>query len=463
MKIRLSVAALLAFWGASAAAAEPEAAAAVEVVRDGSGWTARYVLKTEAPVWIFRKSVLPRESQRSWRLDSVRVITPGVRLERIGDYDALVSAGGQPLPDEVRLAFTPFTDDIEAGYDAALGFSDGSVALYSDQFQLLPMASVAAARAAPKNDDELRDDGPPTRVTMKDRAGPVLAFGERHDALTLTGGGTYVLFGKAEPAERPSITTIFDPALPQWLKASLLSDLPAILARYERALGPSPMGKPTLMVSWQGAGQDGYSFGGSVLPGLVVMTISGKEAMAEGDRLRNYARWFAAHEAAHFWLGQSVHYSGPAESWITEGGADLMAFRATAATVPTYDIRARLGRARDECAPFLASGGVADAYKRPADFRAYYACGAMFALAAEKASGGDFEDFVRTLIARAGASKTVDRAMWLALLNERSGNPAISAAIADLLDRPHADGRAAIDRFIALAGIADQLPQTARQ
>lgn len=459
MKLRFGI--LVAPLMAAVAPEGPPASSSVTVTRDGSKWTADYALAESAPVWIFRKSVLPRESNESWRIGTVRVLTPGVRLERLGDYDALVSESGRSLPGRVGLAFRPFTDDIEAGYDAALRFSDGSVALYSDQFQLVPMASADAARAAPKDDGELPVEGPPTRVTMKDQAGPVLAFGERHETLTLTGGGTYVLFGKAEPVDRPSITTILDPALPAWLKASLAGDLPAILARYESALGPSPMGKPTLMVSWQGADKDGYSFGGSVLPGLVVMTLSGKEVLEKSTAIGNYARWFVAHEAAHFWLGQSVHYSEPAESWITEGGADLLAFRATAATVPGFDVRARLGRARDECAPFLANGGVAGAYERPSDFRAYYACGSLFALAAERASDGRFDDFVRALIARAGPGKTVTRKMWLALLDERSRNPAISAAVADLLDRPHPDGKAALDRFVAVAGIADQFPQAA--
>ena len=446
--------ALMLLFGAAQAAAQP-AASQVQVARDGTRWTADYRLAAKAPVWIFRKSVLPRESKQSWRIGTVEVLTPGVRLERLGHYDALVSADGRAVPAQVRLSFTPFTADIEAGYDAALAFSDGSVALYTDQFQLVPMASAEAARTAPQNDDELQG-GPPTRVTLSDKAGPVLAFGERHSDISLTGGGTYVLFGKADPVERPSITTILDPQLPAWLKSVLVDDLPDMLQRYAAALGPSPVGKPTVMVSWQGADREGYSFGGSVLPGLVVMTVSGKEALEKSTPLGNYARWFAAHEAAHFWLGQSVHYSGPQESWITEGGADLLAFRATAASDPSYDFRARMSRARAECEPFLGKGGIASAYQRPDDFRAYYACGAIIALAAEKASGGRFEDFVKALMARSGAEKTVTRQMWLALLDERSGNRDLSGAIVDLLDRPQPEPKAALDRFIALAGIADQ-------
>jgi hypothetical protein len=151
-----------------------------------------------------------------------------------------------------------------------------------------------------------------------------------------------------------------------------------------------------------------------------------------------------------------VHYSTPAESWITEGGAELLAFRATAATDPSFDIKARLSEAKAECTPFLANGGIADAYQREGDFRAYYACGAILALAAEKASRGDFADFVRTLINRSAGDQTVTRREWLALLEERAPGGKLSAAVRNLLDKRQADPAAALDAFIATADIADE-------
>ena len=89
--------AVMLLFGAAQAVAQP-AASDVQVVRDGSRWTADYRLAAKAPVWIFRKSVLPRESKQSWRIGTVEVLTPGVRLERLGHYDALASADGRPLP-----------------------------------------------------------------------------------------------------------------------------------------------------------------------------------------------------------------------------------------------------------------------------------------------------------------------------------------------------------------------------
>ena len=170
-----------------------------------------------------------------------------------------------------------------------------------------------------------------------------------------------------------------------------------------------------------------------------------------------------AHEAAHFWLGQAVRYETPADSWITEGGAELLAFRASGAGDPSYDVKARLRRAREECVPFLAHGGIASAYQRPDDFRAYYACGAIIALAAEKASGGDFADFVRTLLERNRADGVVTRAEWLALFDQRSRNPGLRLSIEQLLDRPQPDPEATLTAFITSAGIADQFAPSTRQ
>lgn len=440
---------------AAPAMAQRAPIATVEVARDGDRWTADYRLSVRAPVWVFAKSILPRESNRSWRLDTVRVLTPGVTLVRLGNYDALVATGGRALPPRVRLAFTPYKLDVEAGYDPAINFSDGSVALYADGFKLVPMTSIAAARAADRDENSLPAIGATTRTIFVDRAGPVLSQGRRVARAMLDRGEAYVLFGRLRPSIGRAMTTIFDPALPAWITADLNREMPAILADYRSRLGPSPVGQPTLMVSWAGPTAGKVSMGGSVLPGLVVMALEGEGLAAPNTKAAHYARWFIAHEAAHFWLGQAIAYDTPAESWITEGGADLLAFRATAAADKSFDLRQRLGQARAECLPFLAKGGIASAYRREGDFRSYYACGAIIALAAEQASGGNFGDFVRTLIAR-NPDKIVTRAEWLALLDERAPGRGLSDAVSALLDRAQPDAAAALDAFIARARIADQ-------
>jgi hypothetical protein len=80
----------------------------------------------------------------------------------------------------------------------------------------------------------------------------------------------------------------------------------------------------------------------------------------------------------------------------------------------------------------------------------------ILALAAEKASRGDFADFVRTLISRSAGDQTLTRKEWLALLDERAPDGALSAAAANLLDTRQAEPVASLDAFIASARIADQ-------
>ncbi|MBP8062970.1 MAG: hypothetical protein KAY29_03780 [Brevundimonas sp.] len=80
--------------GVPAGASQP----AVTVTRDGDNWTAAYALDRDAPVWAFFSSALVQESRRPWRLDQWRVVTPGVVLERAGNYDILRAADGGPVP-----------------------------------------------------------------------------------------------------------------------------------------------------------------------------------------------------------------------------------------------------------------------------------------------------------------------------------------------------------------------------
>lgn len=430
----------------------------VRVERSGERWFADYRFDRRAPVWLFVKSALPRGSERSWRQGSVRVLTPGVRLVRLRNYDALVTSRGV-LPTRVRLQFTPSREVLETGYDPTLTFSDGAVALYGDQFWTIPARSISDVRALGRGEGAMGRNSARTRMIFRDSSGPVLAYGKLVSQAAMDDGATYVLFGRVRPVIGPVMTSVIDPATPAWLSQYLIDGLPEILGRYQRELGPLSVRQLSLLVTWDGrspAQRSSVSLSGSVLPGLVLMAFSGSVLQERSESAARSALWFVSHEAAHFWLGQAVSYTTPAESWITEGGAELLALRATAAADPTFDVGKRLAEARAECAPFLRRGGLASAYQRGGDFRAYYACGILIALAAERANDGDFSKFVRALIAGPGKDGEVSRDEWLRLLDERVGSEQASKAVAELLDRPQPDPHAALDRFVAETSIGAQ-------
>ena len=425
------------------------------VQRDGDRWSVDYVLDREAPAWAFFNSALLRDSRRPWRPDWWSVETPGVVIERVGDYDVLRATDGGPVPRRVSIRMQPRPGDLEAAYDPALVFSDGAVALYSEQFDVIPLDSVAAARDLPRDLNGVAVPGGPARVTWRDRSGPVLFKGERRAEVTAVEAETYVLFGDAVTRQGDGVTTVVDPGLPRWLGEELAGFTPRVMGYYTRRLDPAPGEAPTLMVSWTGPTKSLSSMGGSVLPGMISMSFEGEGVLNPDADALNRAHWFIGHEGAHFWLGQAVRYEYARDMWITEGGADLMAVRALKTLNPAYDARAELQTEVDDCVRLTGGRSIVTAADR-GEHRAYYACGAVFAMAAEGAQkardGGDWFDFLRPLLDQPDGILT--REEWLSSLTRVSRDPSLRLGMEQLLDQGATDPHAVIARLFDRTGVA---------
>lgn len=445
------------------AASAPEVK--VEVLRDGDAWTADFTLAKAAPAWAFYRSAVTRVGAKPWRPQAWTIETPGVRLERRGFYDVLTSESGD-VPSRVRVRFRPFGEDLEADYEPALIFTDGSVALFTNQFDLMPLASAAAAEKLSLDLGAHPETGQPAQVTFRDEGGEVLHGGARHASLSLVSGNSYVLFGPAAPIETRDIAAIIDPALPRWIADELAASTPRLLAYYANRLGPRSGVKPTLMASWMGPTPKLESMGGSVLPGLVIMAFEGEGLKQRSEALIAASRWFVAHESAHFWLGETVRYDRGAHAWITEGGADLLAVRASAAIDPTYNARGLLNAAIDDCITLGAGKAVNGAAERNEN-RAYYACGAVFGLVAEAAvrrvqPNHDFFDFLARLIETNRADGVVSKEEWLAQLTKVSRDASLADDIRAMTDQGVADPKAVIASLFLRAGVRHSLDADGR-
>ena len=405
----------------------------VEVTRRGDAWQARYTFDRAVDAWVFPRSSPTAEAGKDWRLGSWTVETRGVRLQRRGSYDVL-SAGRGGVPLEVSIRFQPVNERLQADYAPALQFSDGSVALFVAQFECFPMDSVSAAGKLPSDLNNQLVPAARIEYLFQDAAGPVLLDG-RHAALARTStSDTYVLFGGTRPIETPDMVGIVDPQLPPWIKDSLTRAVPFLLSRYTQELGRLRDFKPAIMVSWAGPTPGIVSREGSALRGLIVMKYEGSGVLEETPAQRQQGLWFIAHEAAHFWLGQTVGYEYARDAWITEGGADLLAIRAVAEADPGYDPLPELNRAIEDCVQLTRRQGVASARDRNQQ-RAYYACGVVFGLVAEAGSGRSFYKFARALVEHNRADGVVARADWLAELDDATRNPLLRRDIERLLDR----------------------------
>ena len=451
---RLLSALLLAF-GAPALAAIRDAPGVpqvrVEVTRRGDTWSAEYFFDRRVTAWVFPRSDVTRAGGKPWRQDSWIVETSGVRLERRGRYDLLTAVQGE-LPRRVSLRFRPLAEGLRADYAPALKFSDGSVALYIGQFDCFPMDSMKAVGNLPSDLNNHPRPAADIRFVFRDLAGSVLLEGRRAAVTETLINNTYVLFGGARAIETPDMVAILDPQLPEWIKESLARSVPVLISRYTQELGRLRDLRPTLMANWAGPTPRIVSRRGSVLRGLITLTYEGSGMLEESATQRQQGLWFIAHEAAHFWLGQTVGYEYARDAWITEGGAELLAFRSVADADPDYDPRPDINRAIADCIEFTRERGVESARDR-GEHRAYYACGTVFGLVAEAGSGRSFYRFVRQLVDQNRADGLVSRAEWLAALDAATRKPALSRDIAQLLDRGAYDPGVFITDLLVRAGV----------
>ena len=151
-----------------------------------------------------------------------------------------------------------------------------------------------------------------------------------------------------------------------------------------------------------------------------------------------------------------MRYEFARDAWITEGGADLMAVRALKALDPAYDDRKALQEEVDDCVTLSQGRGVAEAGVR-GEHRAYYACGAVFAMTAEGAQkrrdGGDWFGFLRPLLDANRRDGVLSRAEWLNALTRVSDDPTLAADIGRMLDQGAADPAAEIASLFRRAGV----------
>lgn len=292
----------------------------------------------------------------------------------------------------------------------------------------------------------MRFETVPLRFTLRDPGRNLLLGGKRlrgEAGLMLDGDGAYLYSGAARPVETPAFVGIIDPGLPQWVTAELHAFTPRLFDYYTARLGKPAGDRPGALVAWGGAALKGYSIGGSVLKGMVVMNMRGAQVAEPNPAVRTRMRWFIGHEAAHFWMGQTVRYGERAEAWITEGSADLMAFRAFRHLDPGYDDRAELQRSIDKCLKINGTRPLAKAAERDAH-DANYACGALLALAAEGAlrkrdANADVFTWIKRLIAANREDRTVTQADWLAAFAAVQTDPAVTASVRQFLDEGVAD------------------------
>lgn len=333
-----------------------------------ASWRATY--RFDAPVTRLRferDAAFHRE--RVWR-----VVTPGFRIVRDGDTEAVVADSGTAATRTLVLEFPAYTAPLPKEYELFQPFSDGAVALYTGHF-------YAAPGVAGKEASFLRTLRIVPPAGMRGVVGGKTVAG----VVTYTdavGQGTYTYLGRATPIETPDVLAIVDPGMPAWLRSGYERDLPRLFAAYAAGFDAKLPWKPTVLFSFKDTTLSGYSSGGGTLPGLLNMTLTGQAWRTPSASGAASAFELLAHESAHLWNGQVVDApDAPAMAWMHEGSADALAAAMVLrfGLIDSTEATRRQEATFNRCASAGTKGSVATALRRGA-IKMVYDCGAMMAV-----------------------------------------------------------------------------------
>ena len=347
----------------------------VLIERDAGWWYVSWVFPGEATELRFEREAAGFRARR------FEVVTPGWSFARDGEHEVL--RGGPSA--SVMVRFQEFSEHLPKDYEFFQRFSDGSVALYTGHL----LGHV--------NGTMIRKFG-----VLAPR---ILVQGKLYEGSARwrdeEGQGTYVYIGGIAPVQSAQTLSIVDPGLPDWLETQSRDGLPRLFELYTRRLGVKLDERPSVLFSWKESEQSGYSRSGGTLPGLIQLGLEGIGWKTQSDEGTREIFHFLAHEAAHMWNGQIVHYPDEQDAWMHEGSADALAERALLDMGMIDEARflAYQTAALNQCRRGLGTHPLRDAAKRQR-FELYYSCGNSIALLTEKSAGGDLFAFWKALIAR---------------------------------------------------------------
>ena len=402
-------------------------------------------------------AMLFSRSSGDYRIGAWEPVTQGVMLTRLGGFDALLFDA--PVT-QVSLVAEPRFVEPESDYSPFIAFSDGGLALFTGQFDLLPAADAAAIEALGGSLEHWEGDQPVLGVRV--RSGRRIVFeGRVHEGdveHTTLGSGEFVYLGDGDITEGRSYVGVLDRGLPDWILAAMETDMEAIFSTYESRWS-RPLEEPAVLYfAYGGDAVEGYSNKGSVAGTTIMLSSSGSMMDEPSDLLLNHMRWFFAHEVAHQFqnlAGQPARAAG--ESWIHEGSANTMANDMIVGMIGEDGPAWRSGeyvQAYSDCTAALEDGPLDEAHLRGQP-DAFYACGSLIGLIADAGMAeGDLYTLWQSMQAASEASgRPMGADAFYTAMETGGASPELVARVRRIAGETLDDPAAELHRAMDLAGI----------
>jgi len=415
--------------------------------RDGP-WTLK--ISTTSPTTLFFS-----RSKGDYRADSYAPTNNTARLERIAGLDTVIFSDGSQ---DAQFALTPYSGNIRAGYTPFIPFSDGGVAVYTGQFELLDAADRAAVEALDGRLSNWTGDQNPIPLTIiSDR--PMLIDGRRETdraELFADGGGQYIYLGESEVVEGENFVGVIDPGLPAWIRDDFDETLGLIFSGLEARFGYGLSDRATVLFAYRGDDVQGLSNKGGALPGNVLALESAGTALQKpSDDIITYFDFFFTHEAAHLFQAASGKRLGNQDSsWIHEGHANAVAYRflVDQGLQSRAAYETRLAETYARCVTELDGRTLSDTLRTGRV--GAYDCGELIALASDSAlKSHDLFDLWARIVAVAPDDRNYEAEDYFTALLDLGANADVVDRLRMLVTLPIEDADMTLRGLLAAAGM----------
>lgn len=309
---------------------------------------------------------------------ALRALAPYSReaLWRSPDGSATVEdeaiAAADPAHRELhlRMDVSRQTHYEDRAYPPYVRFDDGTVAVYTAQFEAASAGVALCMRYVPAAGEQVIGYGRAQATPLQ--PGPAQPAG-------------YVAFGRPQVERHGALLLVSDRGMPAWIRERVAAQVPALGDYYTRRLGPASI--PTIFLyAWpQAPGVRNYK--GDHLPASLTLALIGGGWDVEDPGTLRTMVGFLAHELFHSWDTDAVLGSPEGEALLAkEGGAELARILATAAVLhePPQATLDAISHAYNACLFELPAGkSIARALDASQPGRLPYDCGVplMYALA----------------------------------------------------------------------------------
>ncbi len=380
------------------------------------------------------------------RQESWRALDSGIVLEKVDGLDVISSETPretfrfeiQPQPVRDSSLPTPF-----------LNFSDGGVAVFSGQFELLPLAGRDAAREL--QGDVGRWAGYQPRLDITVNADTQILVNRKASNGTASfssfGKSSYIYVGPFELIQRLNYVAIVDPGFPDWVKDTVDADLDRHFSVFREFWGTGISERATVLLALDEFDDDHYRHSGKAFPALLTLRMGGVKLKRPTREIRiNYHR-LLAHEIAHLYQFRTgIGAARLDQRWIHEGAADAMATIALEklGLITDDEIAINDRRIYDACVRNLEIGALQGVGHRT-NVTGHYLCGELIArMTASALSQRTLFDFWNALLWAADERQpaNLDTDVYFATMSRLGGNSdtigAIRSLTEDYSERPEA-------------------------